>query len=386
MKKIFSYIILLLFLGLTCCVEPFAIKNVSYTDILVVDGFISTDVKQHRVALSRTTLISERKFIPEVDAQLLIRNGKGEIITLTETEPGLYDTPEIGGAVGERYQLLITTSNGREYQSSEVKLRSTPGIGKIYGRYLTNLPNGEKGIQIYVDTEDQSGSTNYFRWDYIETYEVQAPFASNYEWLGGNNYKFRNLPVGICYPSDTLKNVLIKTTAGLDQSKVSEFPVRFIPAESYIMRIRYSILLRQYSLSAEAYSYWENLRTINESQGSLYDAQPGIIRGNLFSITDIKETVLGYFDASEVSQQRVFFSPVDFQPFGYRKPDFQSSCRQLLPELVPLAQLGEYMELNKNKVLIWDAIGMEPNALFEMLPIHCCDCTSLGTNIKPSFW
>ncbi len=385
MKRSLSYIAYILFITLMCCVEPFAIKSVEYTNLLVVDGFISTDVKKHRVTLSRTTQLSEKKILPEKGALIWIKSGSGEMIPLSEVKPGIYETAEIAGVVGEKYQLLVTTGDGREYYSSEVTLRTTPPIDKIYAEFIPVLPNGEQGVQIYVDATGEVNTRN-FRWDFIETYQVNSPYGSNYEWLGGNDYKFRDIPVGVCYPSDTSRNVLVTTTVSLEQNKVTGFPVKLIEKGSLELFVKYSMLLKQYSLSEEGFKYWDNLRIINESQGSLYDAQPGVIRGNLFSQDDSNEIVLGYFDACVVSEKRVFFTPFQFTPLGFKRPTYMSNCAFLVPTFVPTAELGAYMEVHQKDQLIWDAVGMEPNALFELLPKYCCDCTYLGTNIKPDFW
>ncbi len=366
------------------CVERFDIRSENYSESLVVEGYVTSELKRQVVKLSNTAYVNKPEFVPESGAQVTIVTGNGERYPLTESAPGIYGSIPFAGVVGTTYKLDITRANGRHYSSSNVQMRPTPPIGNVYAQYLAEVPEAQRGIQLYVDAEDQTGETRFFRWDYEETYVVKTPFPSNYEWLGGNDWVFRTQPVGICYPTDSSTSVYIKSTLGLSEDKVVAFPLRFIDKDSYVLRIKYSILVRQYSLSQQGYTYWKTVKDINENQGTLYDKQPGTVAGNI-SADGGNEIVLGFFDASAVSSKRIFLTPDDFSSAGYRAPGYQTSCNFLEPILAPVGQIGAYMTRYPN-FGIWDAIGMTPNANFELLPKNCVDCTNLGTNIKPSFW
>lgn len=381
-------LVIVIFTALAGCVEPFSIENKDNQQTLVVDGFISSDMKSHRVSLSRTAPINEKRFLPEEGAQVEIVDRDGLVVSLSEVKPGIYETNPMAGVVGQFYHLKITTEDGRKYESTDVELLNTPKIDSIYAEYRQSWPEGQNGIKIFVDVKDPAGATKYYRWEYIETYEIHSPFPSYFKWVGGNEVELRDPSIGICWPSDTLKDILVKSTESNENTEVNGFQLRFIPAESYMFQVKYSMLLRQYALSESAYLFWENLRVINETQGTLSDIQPGAVKGNIFSVTDPKETVLGYFDASVVAEKRVFFVPSDrkFYNAGYQVPSFQSGCQFIIPIQAPEAELGTYMKKYGDEMLIWDAFGFSPMATFELMPKWCCDCTNLGTNIRPSFW
>jgi hypothetical protein len=383
-KLLGGFICTLAVLLWTSCVERFNIRSENFIESLVVEGHITTDLQKHQVRLSTTSQINVQKYVPETGAQVVVESGDGIKYQLSESAPGIYTSTPFAGISGTTYQLQITRANGRRYSSNDVVMRKTPTIGNVYGKYLADLPPAQRGIQLYVDTEDPTRETKFFRWEYEETYVIQTPFASSYEWLGGNEWTTRTLPVGVCYPTDSSSVVLIKSALGLNDVKVTGFPLRFIDKDSYALRIKYSILVRQYSLNEEGVTYWKTLKDINESQGTLYDKQPGIVQGNI-KAEGSEEVVLGYFDASAVSWKRVFLTPYQFEAAGYFPPGYQTSCKFLLPVIAPVDQIGFFMAKNPG-YLIWDAIGLTPNASFELLPAQCCDCTSLGTNIKPSFW
>jgi hypothetical protein len=366
------------------CVEPFDLKNIRYTKALVVEGHISTINRPQQIKLSRTAALNERTFIAESGADVTVENESGEKIQFNEVKPGIYESSSFAGVVGEGYTLSITTSNGRKYKSQQVVLKDGPPIGKIYAEFVTEP---ERGIKISVDTEDPLNKTHFYRWDYVETFEIRTPYESNYVVLpGANEATWRYDRVDHCWGNDTLREVKIKSTIKQDEDKVIAFPLRFISERSYIFRIKYSMLVQQYALSEDAYNYWENIRIFNETQGALADVQPGILIGNVFGVTDPSETVLGYFDASAISEQRVFFDYKDFTPVGYERPGFRTDCYEIIPTFVLESEIAEYMLTRSKDYAIWDVVGSSPNAQFEVFPIGCCDCSNMGTTIKPSFW
>jgi hypothetical protein len=365
-------------------VEDFDLANISYTGALVVEGHISNLERQQQIKLSRTAQLNDRKFIAESGADVSVENESGEKIQFNEIKPGIYESLSFAGDVGEGYTLSITTSNGRKYKSQQVVLKDVPPIGKIYAEFVTTP---ERGIQISVDTEDPLNNTKYYRWDYIETYEIHTPFPSNY-WVppGTDSAVWRYDRVDMCWANDTLREVLTKSTRTQAKDKIIAFPLKFIPEDSYIFRIKYSMLIQQYALSEQAFNYWENTRIFNETQGSLADVQPGTITSNIIGVTDPSETVLGYFDASAISEQRVFFNYEDFKDDGYERPEFRSSCYELIPIFIVVTEIGPYMAEHDDEYAIWDAVGFWPFGHVELLPKSCCDCSDMGTTVKPSFW
>jgi hypothetical protein len=381
----FNHFIYALPLLLNCCVEPYNIASIGSQELLVVEGHISTDLKKHEVVISRTSPISNQEFVPESNAQVYIKDGHGVITTLTESQSGHYLTPTFKGLIGTTYQLFITTQSGRQVTSDEVTLMDTPEIKNIYASYSPNLTvNGESGgFQIFLDTEDPTKKTNFYRWNYEGTWEIQTPFESNFVWLGENKVGFRDTPVSTCYASESSNSILLQSTQGLTTGKVTAQVIQTLSASSPSMRIAYSILVRQYAISQHAFLYWQNLKKINQSQGTLYDTQPGIVIGNIKSLND-KEAVLGYFDAGVVKEVRVFFRAREFRAAGYTPPGFLDYCLLLNQTKIPDTQIGEFLSQNKDFEII-GATGIGPSTLY-LLPKQCCNCTSLGTNIKPAFW
>jgi len=372
-----------------CCVERYDIKSFASNNRLVISGILSNDMKKHQVSISRTAKLNEREFIPETNAQVSISDGNGTVFILVESTPGIYETPIVAGIIGKEYVLSVTTQDGSRYVSDKVKLNDTPDIKNINTTYSRDfrIGQGPGGFRIFIDTEDPTNQANYYRWEYEETYEVQMPFPSVYIWLGGNwNVAPRLVPIDICWPTKKSTNIILKSAFGLSQNKVTNFLLREISGSSELMRIKYSILVRQFALSKEAYTYWNNLKILNESQGSLFDRQPGNIRGNIRSLSNSEE-VLGFFDAGVVKEKRVFYTPlIDFYDAGYVKPPFLSACYEVAPVQVFLSKIGDYLDEHPRDSLLINDVEGSGDVIVNLRKTYCIDCTKLGPNIKPSFW
>jgi hypothetical protein len=369
------------------CVEPFNIKNSTPANNLVIEGVLSNIYRKQQIFLSRTTTLTDKTLRKERGANIVITDDEGNVVSLTEASPGIYETPDFAAHAGGSYTLHIKTSDGREYASANVPFKDGSDLGAVYPKYEFNSDQGVKGIQLYLDAEDPNNNTRFYRWNYISTYEVHAPFPSDYIWLGGNNVAFRYHGIDTCFVTDTLQNVLIRSTQNLEKDKIEKQKLQFIPEYSHSLRYRYSLFVQQFCLSEESYLYWENLRTISEQQGTLSDVQPGSLPGNIVSLTDPRETVLGYFDVCRVSEKRIFFSAVDFYDEGMKLPDdLRSYCYDIAPILVPGTQLGEIIPEYERTMYIWEVYGFEPNETFELMPKYCCDCRDQGPNERPPFF
>ena len=368
------------------CIDPVPLTPNDYRENIVIEGFLSSENSVQRVSISKTSAINEQSFTPESGATVWIEDGEANAIKFPENLPGRYEQ-FIAGIPGQSYVLHVTLHDSRQYKSSQVVLRNTPPVKQISAVYKPQQPSGDAGIYFSVDASDSTGQTRYYRWEFQETYEIQTPFPSAFEWLGGNSVQPRTIPVNRCWASDTSRNILIATSYGLADDQIMDFPIHFIPDYSYAMRIKYSLLVKQFSMTAEIFKYWKLLKQINQSQGSLFDIQPGTIIGNIQNVNDNKETVLGYFDASTVRYRRAFFTPSNFNSSGYKAPGYLTSCENLIPYDVPANQIGAFMSKtgNQSNLLISEATGSYEATLI-LRPKYCCDCTSLGTNIKPSYW
>jgi hypothetical protein len=291
----------------------------------------------------------------------------------------------VSAEVGHTYTLHITTSDGSKYSSNPVPYTDGPDIEALYARYVDN-PNGSgKGIQVYLDSEP-SAEQHFYRWNYIETYEVHAPLPSNWIWTGGTNVEFRHEGIDTCFVTDTLRTIMLLNTQNMNPPEVSSVRIRYINEKQHILRYAYSILVQQYCLSAGAYQYWENLRKMSEEQGSLSDLQPGSIKGNIISLTQPGQEVLGYFDVGKVSEKRIKFAAINFYADGMKMPPaFRNNCYEIAPTTFMQSDLPSLMPTFQRTMNIWEVAGESPNIVISLLPISCTDCRDQGPTERPDF-
>jgi hypothetical protein len=84
------------------------------------------------------------------------------------------------------------------------------------------------------------------------------------------------------------------------------------------LRIQYSALVKQHSLTNRVYEYWELLESQTGDNGGLYEAQPSNSAGNIYNVADPTERVLGCFYATQVQDKRITYMPTyDFPVQGF---------------------------------------------------------------------
>lgn len=380
---------------LTSCIEEIDFEAETFESALVIEATITNEYKNQEILLSRTFQFEEIGPNPESNAIVTVET-ENTIFSFNEIEPGRYVSLNEFEAINDvAYTLKIVTNTGRSYVSSPTYLTQTSQIDNVYAIRETN-DNGENGMSVYVDSFDPSGNSKYYRYDYTETFKIVAPYWSSEDVIVVEN----NAPICIvdvvprtqeektCYGTVKSNTFNLLNTNNLAEDRVSRHLVRFINSQDYILTYRYSILVRQFIQSREAYNYYKTLKDFSE-EGSLFSQnQPGFYSGNVVSETNTLEKVIGFFDVATVSSQRIFFNYEDFYP-DENIPPYAQPCTLYAPALI-----------NRNGScgnLIWDTLNnsikyyTENNGQYMggpkvMVSRPCGDCTALGSNVVPDFW
>ncbi|MFY0686340.1 MAG: DUF4249 domain-containing protein [Cyclobacteriaceae bacterium] len=387
---------LLIVMLLSACIEPYEFEAADYDEVLVVDGLLTDEDKFHYVTLSKTFPLdgSASKFV--TNANVSVESEGGERYDYFHTGNGVYQpSASFAGRIGERYRVLIDIED-KNYVSIFNELIASPEIDSIYAKYESVFGDGvdenSYGLQFYVDAHDPTGKAQYFRYQYEETYVLRAPYPADYVWLGGNEYAPRPFDeqVSTCYLTDTSTQVLYTTSNGNVEQRVAEFPLRFIAETGKEMRQKYTMNLFQYAIDQNAFSYFKNLKSNNESKGSLFDQQPGAVPGNIVGPNN--ELVLGYFTVAGVSTKRDWFLPSDFTPEGFRLQSNDRNCTDEMVQIIDFDTLGYFMSSGEAIYDIFNVVPTFPPPPPDVTPgIYvsiktCTRCTHLATNMKPEFW
>ena len=415
-RRILLYLTLLsLFLIYSGCREPFEIESIDFQNSLVVEATLTNEFKHHTVKLSRTYELNKEGPAYVNDASVQIQDSDGNLFSFLSIGEGIYQSEfEFQAVPNVNYQLSITTLQGERFQSTSIVMTPISDITNLYGALQTNN-SGDEGVQILVDSDNQTSEARYFRYEFEETYQVVAPFHNplkavltnytevevynpHYDLLVFYDVEFvpRSQEEKTCYSSNTQKRILLTTTNSLSDNTITRFPIRFINKTDGILRDRYSILVKQYVQSIESYSYYKAIKDLGDVGSILSQSQPGYVFGNISSINDADQSVLGYFEVSSVSEKRIFFNYFDF---NLLPPDYLYECEVLeldfgdnstadldLNERQRIyTLLTRFSELNQNYELA-EIPGPGSLGIWKLVKPECGDCTSVSSNIRPDFW
>ncbi len=391
-------LILLLFIVIftNSCVESFDIKTISFESALVVEATISDEIKYHKINLSRTFELEEKGPLTESNAAVKIVDDLQNIYNFHEIIPGKYVSKEEFGAVGNRnYQLKIVTNEGKTYSSKLTQLTNTSQIGKVYAKKSED----EDGVNIFVDSYNPNGNSRYYRYEYEETYKIIASNWSLQDLVVVSkdsllfDFILRDENTRICYNTIYSKGIIQTETNNLVDDRITKFPVRYISSDNFIIAHRYSMLLKQYVQSQEAYTFYKTLDDLSDSESLFSQNQPGFISGNVLSEDNSNEKVIGFFEVSSVSTKRIFFNPNDLDLIvPYPRP-YPVPCHLTAPELIPRFGNSLFYYLESGSLLFYARNGpgappLDPptGGPYIMTESACGDCTTIGTNIMPDFW
>ncbi|WP_422005969.1 DUF4249 domain-containing protein [Roseivirga pacifica] len=404
-NKYFGIILFVVALIVTAsCVEEFETDSIKYEKLMVVDANISDQVKAHSVRLFYTVPIDSEVSQGETaitGATVWVEDDQANRIDFTETSPGTYYSPsDFAGTPGRSYALFITTNDGKNYQSSFQELVSSPEITNIYNRYHVELGDGEAtsnpGVQFFIDVENANQGSQFYRYEWVDTHQIIVPYPKEVEAVH-NGQRYTVVPfdgdVEECYRETRFNELVLATSTNNDNGQLTEVPIKFSSAQDFDVTTKYAIQVTQRSISPEAYSYYRKIELFNESNGSLFDKQQGIIVGNITSLNDPEEEVLGFFEVSGASSKRVYLDLTDLDPAvseyifrvcqEYGALSFDGSIEDFYAALDVQEELRGTEVSRRSQFLIYK-VGYTGEYMFS----HrlCIDCTRRGSLGKPDYW
>jgi hypothetical protein len=388
-KNIYKYTLIahaLLLFG--SCKKPYSPQiKTGASNVLVVEGVINTGSDSTIFKLSHTVDLSGNKGAPELNASVAIENDQGitPVSYLNETGNGKYASAGLNLDTTRKYRVRIKTKDGKEYLSDFVAARFTPPIDSI-GFQIKN-----KDMQIYVNTHDPNNNTRYYRWEYEETWQFHTQYVSTYI-SNGTDLVPRTAAQNVyfCFANNISTEINLSSSAKLTEDNIYQNPIVSIPSTSEKTELKYSILVRQYALTKDEFSFWQNLKKNTEQLGSIFDAQPSEIPGNIHCISNPSEPVIGYVSACLIRTKRIFISnrelPTTWSavyPYDCgQDSNFYVHPKTLHNDVADLIPLP-------NGVIVTNPFyfpGSPKPAGFLSTSFECGDCTIRGTTKRPVFW
>lgn len=367
---------------LAACKEKFEIPGGGPSGgYLVVDGIINGRQGPTNIRISRTlALVDSFLMRDELNAAVVVEGEDNTQYPLFEARSGLYTRNQLNLQQGVKYRLRIQTSDGKVYLSDFTENKRTPDIDNI------SWEKGEEELVLFINTHDAQNKTWNYKWDYEETWEFHSTYPSELRYT----YNQNGNPVGVeerpfnerlaiftCWQRDNSKSLLIGSSRKLERDTI-HLPIHRVQNGTWKISVLYSLLVRQHAISDASYSFLETMRKNTEQMGTLFDAQPSQLQGNIHCENDPSEMVIGFVDVSELKEKRIFIKRSDVSPWDYRMDCAEEQSIRNHPDSV-----------------VW---GLEPTRVHERAlsgpgilryyaaSVECVDCRSRGFNVKPSFW
>ncbi|RZL63420.1 MAG: DUF4249 domain-containing protein, partial [Pedobacter sp.] len=277
-------------LGLSACKESFSPDVTTLnSNILVVEGFINTGGDSTKFKLSRTVVVADKNIgNPENGATVTVESDANDSFPLMElaSKKGTYATSPLNLSSSKKYRLRIRTVQGNVYLSDFVEVKTTPEIEEI------GWDAKPDELQIFVNTKDATKNSTYYRWEFEETWIFYAKFQSVLIWDGQKLVdRAPEESIYQCWGSENSSRIVLGSSAKLSDDVIFKQPLILIPSYSEKFSERYSILVKQYTLTKEAFEFWQNLKKNTETLGSIFDVQPSQLTGNIRSQDNAKEPV-----------------------------------------------------------------------------------------------
>lgn len=372
------------------CVEEIEFELDSYENYLVVEAEITDELKYQQISLSRTYDLDESlENNVERDARVEVVTGDGEVHQFQDLGNGIYESEsEFRAMPGVTYQLNIISSNNEQYESSAEELLPASSIESIEVERRTLA--GTEGLVISVNTSGDATDSNYYRFEYEETYEVISRYRYGsdlaYDAVRDTIYEvFKDYEEHLCYNTNFSNELILGSTTDLGDNSLQNKRVHFIPIKDPKLSSRYSILVKQYSLSQANYNYYRTLEEMSLSNNLFSQTQPGFLNGNIESANGQKEAI-GLFNVSSVSEKRIFFDFEDYHTNSDMITYFANNCTIKLADIESSEE--EFRKLvNQIQQGTVKLVGIIPMSInYEVVESSCVDCRYYGDIERPDFW
>jgi len=386
---------LILSTGLLCflstCISPYEPKGIQSSEgILAVEGMIlekGTTIKLSRTVSIYNTSEKTNSGMEDVNnAHIQVIDDRRNVMAVAEKQmidgkinPGVYIVnTEISFTHGTKYAIEIKIGE-KLYQSSFVSPIKTPEIDDITWRQ-----NTDKSIDIMVSTHDSENIIKYYSWAYEEDWEYRSLQFGTHRYNAATDEVIEQSLFTAnnryyCWDSNTSKSIVVGTSDKLTEATIKNRVIHHFPSGNTRFSYLYSILVKQYAIDKEAYTYFDNIKKNMEQSGSIFAPMLSEIRGNIACLTNPDEPVVGYIVAAEEVVFRIFINMEQLEgEDGY--DCVRNENGQMISIIkytrADLKNLGEsagihYVDLNT----------------YYCSPIKCVDCTYRGgTKNKPDFW
>ena len=269
----------LIFFAFQACVYSVDLELPPGEERVVIGGWITTNKEPYVISVTRTVGFNDQKTDPGITgAEVYVLNRLSERFNFMEsTKKGvyIYNLEELVGKAGEKYTLYVNLNDESQYVSSSELLQSVPELDTLFfgTSFNPELPISYPEAKVF----------------FAKGRIVDTPFVRNYyRWKMFINDTLRNKPEEFVIFNDKF------TDGNLFETKVTDI----------LLKKNDSLRVEHWSLSKGAFDYYTLLISQISDDQIGPSTRATAIRGNIRSVSDSEELVLGYFGASEIIVKR----------------------------------------------------------------------------------
>lgn len=381
-NRIITVLIICLTMGMTSCIYDYNPKDESLPGLMephfVIDGDIIVGGFT-KIKLGFTeTLLGETKDLPTGITIAVESEEGGQIYgALADYVENLFEIDTRNLKTNGSYRLCVSVPGRGEYISEFKQVVLTPPIDTI----TWSMSRDSSYVDIEVSTHTDGDETLYCKWNYDENWESPSYYQPRLRYDRKTERLIdlteeEKVERSYCWSEAHSSYVLIANTERLEDNIISKFVVNKIAPTDTRVRGLYSINIVQRALDKEAYSYWAELQRNMQSTGGIFSAQPTELKGNIVSLTNPSEDVIGYVSVVTTTEKRAFidWSEIDF---------FSTSCSLHIIEVTKKIMMMNYHRQGYVPVF-YSEVGEKENVFWTVL--QCADCRSYSNSTKPDFW
>ena len=374
-------VFLLLALTMFSCVKQFEPNlDASVTNKIVISGQLLDVEGYQKIDISVSSPINNPKRNPLEHCDVRLYDNNGKVWQYTEVSDGEYGlwlkSNELD--LSKEYHIEVLTPDNQRIVSTPESFYSCPEVDILQFEKETHYNVVTKkefpGLQFFINLKAKENDSRYYLYQVVETSEYHTKHPIEWWYDGSVHHEVPpDKSKSLCWRTKMIDDIFVLSTAHLSNNEYTKNRLNFTDNQSQRLQHLYSLLIKQLSLSKEAYIYWNQMRINQNQTGALYNNQPFPIKGNLVNVSNPDQRVLGYFMCSQIKEHRFFISPqgIDIIDNTCGKP---VELRWGLQEIDP-AQYPAYLDGNAFHYF---------NSLFDT---RCVDCRAAGgTTVKPVFW
>ena len=278
--------------------------------VLVVSGTFTDGYGPHVVRLTRPGNYDKQVFEPVLDAEIRLSDDLGNIYAYQSVvppdKPAYYELRNVKGETGRTYTLDIRLSDGEQYRSHPQRMPEPVALdtAEVRGEwYYTNTADGDvvraPFAFVYARTTAPTVTKDrYLHWESEATYIFNEISPKPYAISAVSHQ---------CFINNRINDQVV---AIADLSKYTPGSVIYENAgkrridQAFEQRIAFTVYQRV--INREAYEYWDKINKLLTANGTIFDAPPAVVVGNVENTGYPDRPALGFFEVGAADTVRIY--------------------------------------------------------------------------------